>query len=215
MREFVHALAPCPRVGAPTCNCDVSEVGTSVAPEDPFDTPGVSLEQMAIANAGGNGAVRVLQCISMLCEGDAAVQVAVAKAGGVSPLISWLSGSPRATAAERVDRPSSSADSSFSKDARREAAQDDFVARLDALLCPRAGVLQGQAHGAEALDVLGEHPFSGDHLCRAQAHCCNLLPALPLPASVGGRCSTSHVATYVSIAILKLHFDIKNASLLR
>ena len=72
-----------------------------------------------LGQASGTGAVRVLQCISLLCDADGAVQVAIAKAGGVSPLIAWLSGSPLAASVERGDRRESS-DSWH--DARREAA---------------------------------------------------------------------------------------------
>ena len=39
-----------------------------------------------------NGPERVLSAVSMMCNGSSANQAAIAKAGGVPPLIQWLSG---------------------------------------------------------------------------------------------------------------------------
>ena len=80
----------------------------------------------------GDGAVRVLRSISLLCVDSPQTQVAIAKAGGVPPLIMWLSGGFDAR--------------SFNADAQQEAARallalvesntplQAFVAKSDGIL---------------------------------------------------------------------------------
>ena len=62
-----------------------------------------------MAMSSGNGAVRVLLAVAQLCKGCAQNQLAIAKAGGIPPLINWLSGCLDSRSA-------------FSADAQREAA---------------------------------------------------------------------------------------------